>query len=83
MTGTMKIPLGSHVRDTFTGFKGTATAYTMWMYGCNRYCIEAIKLDKDNKLVELWFDEQRVEIIQKGKEVSDKPSGGPQRDPVR
>ena len=81
------IKLGSLVKDSFTGFTGIATAYTEWLYGCTRICIEPKEL-KDGKPIEAqWFDEQRVEVIEEKKpkisKQSSADSGGPQADPPR
>ncbi len=58
--------LGSKVRDTLTGYEGIATAKTIFLYGCVRFCIEAESLTKDGEPKdERWFDEQRVETVKK------------------
>lgn len=78
-----KIPLGSDVRDTLTGFKGVAFGYTMWMNGCNRYLIQSRDL-REGKVVDLWVDEQQVELVkEEEKKVALSQVGGPQRDPSR
>lgn len=76
------IILGSKVRDNITGFTGTATGRTEYMFGCARVMIETSEM-KDGKPVDaLWFDEQRVEIVKEEKpivsESSSALSGGPQ-----
>lgn len=76
-----KISLGSKIRDTLTSFEGVAVAYTMWMNGCNRYLIQSTEL-REGKIVDLWVDEQQVELVVEN-EVKSSPSGGPQRDPSR
>ena len=81
------IKLGSKVRDMLTGFEGTATGRTAWLYGCARIMIEPSEM-KDGKPVEgVWLDEQRVEVIEeKGPLVSKNSSattGGPQVNPAR
>ncbi len=58
------IKLGSKVRDTISGFEGIATGYLTWMYGCNRVCIEPQALHEGKPIDHLWFDEQRVELIE-------------------
>ena len=82
----MTIKLGSKVRDTLTGFEGTATGRTTFLYGCVRICIESTEIQK-GEVVENWFDEQRVETVKKTKpQVSPGSSaapGGPQRDVMR
>ncbi len=76
------IPLGSLVRDKFTGLTGIATGRTEWMFGCNRICIEPTEL-KDGKPIEgQWFDEQRVELVtEPAAEAERRRTGGPQADP--
>jgi hypothetical protein len=81
------ITLGSKVRDTLTGFTGTATGRTEWLYGCTRICIEPNEM-KDGKPIEgVWFDEQRIEVIKpdtpKVSPDSSARKGGPQSDPHR
>lgn len=64
----MTIQLGKKVKDVVSGFTGTATARSEYLNGCVRYCVEA--LDKtNNSLTELWFDEQRLEPIERGEDV--------------
>lgn len=75
------IELGEKYEDKVTGFKGVATARTEYMNGCVRIMIEA-PMNKDGKLEEFWFDEQRVDP------ESDVKTGGPgstptSRDPVQ
>lgn len=81
------IKLGSKVRDTLTGFSGTATGKTERLYGCTRIQIEPSEL-KNGKLIEgQWFDEQRIEVIEEIAPIVSKDSsattGGPYRDPMR
>jgi hypothetical protein len=80
------LKLGSKVRDTVTGFKGTAIGYVVHLYGCTRICIEP-GLDKDGKLQETsWFDTERVELLEDKIAVKEPTSvavsGGPQNDPA-
>ena len=56
------IELGQKVKDMVTGFTGIATARTEWMNGCVRYCVEA-KMLKDGRCIELWVDEDRLELV--------------------
>ena len=75
-----KFELGDTIKDAVTGFKGPAVARTMWIYGCVRYALEP-SLDKDGKpQEEVWFDEQRLELVKSNKVPSSK-TGGPRRDP--
>lgn len=55
---------GKKAKDKVTGFTGIITGVSMWMYGCNQYCIIP-PVDKDGKMGDgQWFDEGRVEVIQ-------------------
>ena len=53
------VKMGSKVKDSITGFKGTAIARTEYINGCVSICVETT--DKDGKPFEVWFDEQRVD----------------------
>ena len=82
------VKLGSKVKDMLTGFTGTATGRTEWVFGCSRIFIEPNKLKDDGAPIEgQWFDEQRVEVVEEKEPVVSKDSsattGGPQRDPMR
>ena len=59
------IPLGSHVRDIYTGFEGTLVARTQWLHGCDRLTIEPRKVKEDGSLPDsMTFDAPRVELLQ-------------------
>lgn len=55
------VELGSQCRDTITGFTGTATARYEFLNGCVRYQLE--KAGGDTGVIELVFDEQRLNVI--------------------
>jgi hypothetical protein len=79
------IQLGDRVRDKITGFKGIAVGRTEWLHGCTRIIIEPEEL-KDGKTIEnQWFDDKRVEVLDKGVHSvtiqSNEKTGGPQNDP--
>lgn len=81
------IKLGSIVKDALTGFTGRATARVEYEYGCARIFIEPGEL-KDGKPVEgMYFDEQRVEVVEEKCPVVSKDSsatsGGPHDAPTR
>lgn len=62
---------GSKAKDKVTGFSGIITGRSIWMYGCDQYCITP-SVDKEGKLMEgKWFDEGRLEIIGKGIKPAD------------
>ena len=52
--------LGFVYEDLITGFKGTATARTEYLYGCVRVCLEPGGLIDGKPRAEAWFDEQRL-----------------------
>ncbi|HLW72152.1 MAG TPA: hypothetical protein VKS22_16200 [Candidatus Binataceae bacterium] len=61
------IELGSKVRDKITGAEGTAISRLIHITGCDRYCVQP-PVDKEGKFVsELWFDENRLETLEKPK----------------
>lgn len=83
------INLGSTVKDTLTGIKGTAIARTDWLHGCVRITIQPQGVTKDQKPFETHTtDEQNVEVL---KELATRKAktGGPhdaprrQQDPTR
>jgi hypothetical protein len=54
--------LGATVKDRVTGFKGVATAYCIYLTGCNRVSVTP-PVDTDGKTREgEWFDVQRLDI---------------------
>jgi hypothetical protein len=60
------IVLGDTVRDTVTGFEGTATARTDHLGGRTELCIE--RPDCESGMPELaWFDVNRVELVARAK----------------
>lgn len=74
-----KIKLGVEVKDKITGYKGIATAKTVYLYGCTSYGVTP-KIGKDGKReAPEWFDEGRLEVIGKGISPEDvqaeKPGG--------
>ncbi len=81
------IQLGSKVRDIYTGFEGIAIARSDWLYGCSRVSIQPIKLKDGKPVDDVWFDEQRVEVVKvdtpKVATTATATSGGPQTDPAR
>ncbi len=71
--------LGFTVRDRITGFQGVATGRTLYLNGCVRYTVEG-RVQDDGKLPVEWFDEARLEIVEKDKAPStgdDESPGGP------
>ncbi|KKN70777.1 hypothetical protein LCGC14_0427720 [marine sediment metagenome] len=54
-----EIKLGRFVRDSVTGFEGTATARVFTIAGLTRYQVEAPAVDGKVGLTE-WFSEERL-----------------------
>lgn len=43
------VKLGEAYRDVVSGYEGVAVAYTLWLNGCLRVCLQP-KVNKDGKL---------------------------------
>ncbi len=52
------IKLGDKVTDSISKITGIATARTIYLYGCERICVEFVD-KKTGMLQEMWLDEQR------------------------
>lgn len=62
-----KINLGDKVKDTVTGFKGTAVGITKWITGCDTVHIQP-SVDKDGKVPKSHtVDIVSVEVVAPGK----------------
>jgi hypothetical protein len=72
---TPGVTLGKQYQDSLTGFIGTATCRTTYLYGCVRVNLEGLQ---DGKVItEMYFDEQRLTEYDTGQPVlSDANSGG-------
>jgi hypothetical protein len=58
--------LGRIGKDKITGFQGIITAKCFYLYGCAQYYLIP-SVDKEGKRRDgEWFDEGRIEIIDKG-----------------
>lgn len=90
----MTVQLGDLVRDHYTGFSGVAVGRTDWLYGCSRIHIEPLELREGKTIEAQWFDEQRVEVVERRSphdatvprrdpDYSPPQTGGPQKDPTR
>lgn len=76
----MKFALGSILRDSITGFTGTATSRVEYLTGCVQYGIVP-KCGKDGKSTSVeYYDEQRLVFVKSGPVTPSRPTGGPQRD---
>ena len=63
--GRGNIKLGWKVKDRLTGFTGIVEGRTEWFTGCAQCGVRAYGLD-DGKPIKLqWFDESRLEILDK------------------
>ena len=72
----MKIKLGDKVKDPITGYEGTATGKTTWLYGCARIAVQA-PTDKDGKVPSLeWFDELQLVGAEPDRSNGDPPASG-------
>jgi len=74
------ISLGNEVKDTVTGFTGTATSRIEYLNGCKQICIKP-KMVKDGEMPEgQYIDIQQVEVVGQGVAVTQKPTGGDMMD---
>lgn len=71
----MEIKLGSHVRDTVTGFFGTCIARAVYTSSNPRVMVQPVVKDDGTFIEGIWFDEERVIVLRdpSGKVVFDKP----------
>ncbi len=81
------IGFGDKVEDSITKFSGIVVGKATFLYGCKRILIEKDGLNKEGGADEpLWFDEQRVVLVEEKQPPVSKQSsskiGGPQKDPV-
>ena len=63
------VKLGSKVRDKITGFEGIAVSRCVYLNGCVSIGIESPVIgekDGEPKRRDIWFDEQRVEVLEEG-----------------
>jgi hypothetical protein len=57
----MQIKLGQKVKDTITGFDGTATGRCEYLTGVPR--VQVVRQNTDGKMQEEWLDEPRLEVV--------------------
>lgn len=74
--GLFKIELGTKVKDSITGFKGTVTGRSDYITGCKQYCVVP-KAKAFTPAKAGWFDEDRL-VESVAKKAAKKPRGGPQ-----
>jgi hypothetical protein len=80
------VTLGSKVRDTITGFEGIATGRSQFLNGCVSVCVTRSEVTKDGEVKLEWFDEQRIEVVERGAfraQPSTATAGGPHSIPPR
>jgi hypothetical protein len=83
MPENFKFELGATVRDTVTGFVGVVAGRTQYLFGCNRYGVQA-KVLHDGKPIE-WqsFDELQLEQVKSAEsKLDEKPRTGGWAPPV-
>ena len=59
----MQINLGDYIKDPISGLKGIAVARTIWLWGCIRISIQPKNVKDGKPADEVWFDENRLEVI--------------------
>ena len=74
----MAIKLGSHVKDTISGFTGVVVAETNWLYGCRRLTIAGDFLHEGKPVETQCFDEPQLQVI-KAKDIKSNFTGGMDR----
>ncbi len=57
---TGEIELGKTYRHIRLPIEGTATAYTIYLTGCNQVCLERMRNDK---IEHIWFDETNIKGV--------------------
>ena len=81
------IKLGVKAREKVTGFEGIITARGQYLTGCDQYLLVPGLTEKGQPGESHWFDENRLEVIGEGVELTPvyadggKPAvvtGGPQ-----
>lgn len=77
--GEKKIKLGDKIECTVTGFKGTATGYSIFLNGCEQLLIAPVVNEKGEKQEAEWFDTCQIMKIKAEKpiEIKQKKVGGP------
>ena len=66
-TKTFKFSNGDQVKEKITGFSGTITGTCFYLTGCNQYLVTAKPKDEFSEPQALWYDEGRLELVEKNK----------------
>lgn len=78
---THPIPLGSEVVDKISGFRGRATACVYYLTGCTQICVAPPVDEKGNLRDSMYFDYQRLEVVDfERPDTGKSDTGGPQRE---
>jgi len=75
-----EMKLGDRMKDRISGFEGIAVAYSCWLNGCERFCLQP-PTDKNGKLLEAeWVDVSQLRVVKREafKIPKQKGLGGPQ-----
>lgn len=75
-----KIKLGDKYRDKLTGYEGSVTAEYTFISGCVQYCLT--RLDKDGKVQDEVFDEQRLEKVKAEPAIRKHATGADHKPPT-
>jgi len=67
--GDIRGSFGKVARDKITGFTGTITAKCAYITGCDQYCLTTKVKDEYSKAESLWFDINRVDVLEDDKVV--------------
>lgn len=59
-----RINLGDKAKDTVSGFEGIVSSKHIYLNGCVRFALEGA--DKDGAPTGHVFDEQQIEVLEKG-----------------
>lgn len=76
------VNLGDEVKDTISGFKGTAICRHIYIQGCNRITVQTKITKEQREPIELSFDEPQLEVtkaVKIPKPIALKRRGGPER----
>lgn len=64
-TKIFKFSNGDEVKEKISGFKGIITGSVFYLTGCNQYLVTAKPKDEFSEPTSLWYDEGRLELINK------------------